>query len=526
MLNFLKLESLRKHQIALILALGGIFCLINILLFFSLTIDDAFISYRYAKIFIDHGIWNWNPNHHMVEAYTTFTHTILPVIPYALGFSIPIFMKLFSLLLLVLIIRRLTGIEDNLFRTIAIFVVLVNPLFYIHAFAGIETILFVYLIFDSSYMILYRFFDKNKTIFFFFLYQLLLPLTRPEGALFSMMNIAVLFFMVYTGRKSMKLKHFFLWLGGIAIIGIAYFAWRFQYFGKLFPNPFYFKTVIGSEQRASFDFLFNNIKPNLIYIFIGILCFLNLKDNRKYFFLLMLPTLIICIGLYIRSNLLMNYANRFEFQIMIAFNLLLLFHQKRRPLYLTAIFLLVFLVFSTHIRSNINLISYYPRVYMAHQKIGEALEPYKDKGYKLMVGDAGFTPFYADWNTVDYTGLANGDLAANFFTTDYFIQNKPDVIILNCSAPSADKYHRGYNMNVVYDYLRKNTGEYEQVAVNKWSHNHYLICFVRKQMEDFAPIKSVLSEIGKQSYAVNESYTINNPQFIKDIITQKYLKTQ
>ena len=526
MLNFLKLNELRKHQIVIILTIGGIFCVINVLLFFSLTIDDAFISYRYAKIFIDHGIWNWNPNHHLVEAYTTFTHTILPVIPYALGISIPIFMKLFSLILLLLMMRRLKGIEDNLFRTIALFVILVNPLFYIHAFAGIETILFVYLIFDSSYLILFRFFDKNKTIFFFFLYQLLLPLTRPEGALFSMMNILVLFFMVYTGKKSMKLKQFLYWFVGLAVIGVVYFVWRYQYFGKLFPNPFYFKTVIGSNQRASFDFLFNNIKPNLIYIFIGVLCFLNLKDNRKYFFLLILPTLLICLGLYIRSNLLMNYANRFEFQIMIAFNLLMLFHQKRRPLYLTSIFLLIFLVFSTHVRSNINLINYYPRVYLAHQKIGEALSAYKDKGYILMVGDAGFTPFYADWNTVDYTGLANGDLATGFFTTDYFIKNKPDVVILNCSGPTAAQYHKGYNMEIVYNYISNHKDEYEQVAVNKWSGNHYLICFVRKQMTDFEPIKSLLAEIGKETYLRNEAFVISNPQFIKDVITQKYLKTQ
>jgi hypothetical protein len=47
-------------------------------LFSRLTVDDAFILWRYCKNFVDAGVWNYNPAvFDMTQAYTSPIYAVL-----------------------------------------------------------------------------------------------------------------------------------------------------------------------------------------------------------------------------------------------------------------------------------------------------------------------------------------------------------------------------------------------------------------------------------------------------------------
>ena len=74
------------------------------LLFSRLTVDDAFIGWRYGKNFVDHGIWNYNPTRFdLTEAYTNPLMVYLSIVPNILNFNIVLFYKLISLLVIFLL---------------------------------------------------------------------------------------------------------------------------------------------------------------------------------------------------------------------------------------------------------------------------------------------------------------------------------------------------------------------------------------------------------------------------------------
>ena len=86
-------ESRTTLWIALAL-LAGLFWTV---LFFQFTVDDAYISFRYAKMLVEHHVWNWNPSGARVESYTSATYTVLAIVPALLHLPTALFFKLTGL---------------------------------------------------------------------------------------------------------------------------------------------------------------------------------------------------------------------------------------------------------------------------------------------------------------------------------------------------------------------------------------------------------------------------------------------
>lgn len=56
------------------------------------TVDDAFITWRYGKNLISHGIWNYSPNFvDPTQAYTNPIFAIAGIIPAAFGWDTVLF---------------------------------------------------------------------------------------------------------------------------------------------------------------------------------------------------------------------------------------------------------------------------------------------------------------------------------------------------------------------------------------------------------------------------------------------------
>ena len=125
----------------------------SIYFFSRLTVDDAFIGWRYGKNFVDHGIWNYNPTRFdLTEAYTNPLMVYLSIVPNILNFNIVLFYKLISLLVIFLFVYFISKKFKEKNLNILIFFAISGVVF--HIFGGLETVffaIFVCLLFISLY---------------------------------------------------------------------------------------------------------------------------------------------------------------------------------------------------------------------------------------------------------------------------------------------------------------------------------------------------------------------------------------
>jgi len=209
---------------------------IGTLLFFQIYIDDAFIFFKYGYKLIHHGIWSWSTVGKPSEAYTSFIYAVLSIFPPLLNTSPAIFIKIMGLLFLLGLIYRLyTGISDKRWALLGIALLLSNWEVYVHAYSGLETILWVWLLLEAFFIVrIYHISTAKQTRLW--IICILMTLTRPEGAIF-----AICFFVYLKFYKKQTLN--FWSISIVVLVGALYFLARFWYFGLLFPLHFYHKVM-------------------------------------------------------------------------------------------------------------------------------------------------------------------------------------------------------------------------------------------------------------------------------------------
>jgi len=153
----------------------------------SLTVDDAYISYRYAQNLVEgHGLV-YNPGEY-VEGYTNFLWTLLLAAGIKLGIGAELFSKLmgacFALGSLYFIYRLSHLISAlRMAPTIATWLVAGNLVFMGYAIQGLESAMFVFLLLAGTK----RFFDEedqNLSVYGSALLFATAGLTRPEAPMY------------------------------------------------------------------------------------------------------------------------------------------------------------------------------------------------------------------------------------------------------------------------------------------------------------------------------------------------------
>lgn len=269
------------------------------LLFFSYTLEDAQITYRYALRFsqgYEFGLWNRTGN--PVEGFTTFLWMLylsafgpnLESIIYASKFTSTLAHLSLTGLLFALslkfrgdkLLQNSTSINpfngyetvaSNAFAFSSIAVACFLPLAW-YATSGMETMLFIAL---TSYVILLPLLTSNLLLLS--LLTMLLVLTRPDGIMFALASP------LYYGIIS-KDRRFIV----IALVAIASFialtVFRYIYFGHLMPNTYYAKAVNAAGFRhIKFGILyFAYYFSNHIYLFIPIFALFIKSLVRKQWF--------------------------------------------------------------------------------------------------------------------------------------------------------------------------------------------------------------------------------------------------
>jgi len=452
---------------------------------FQFGVDDSFITFRYAKNLVENGVWNWNPTGPRVEAYTNFIYAVLAIIPEYFGFSSFIFFKFIGCLSIFYLGVRLYQILGMRYALwVALTFVLVNPLFYIHAYSGLETPLFVVLLFELIIGLTLD--DESGSEKRLYLIMLLLSLTRPEGAMYSIVGFIFLMFK----RKNIESK---FTLGLIFAGASIYFYIRYVYFEQFLPNTFYVKSDIPFEFSRVFEYL----KGGKIFWSVPLLFFLV---KNLGFRVLLLASLLVNL-LYASSDLQMNFADRFPFQTLAPFYLsaiVLLSKSRHFPKLIFLITLFVTMIWTS--QSLVAIAGDYPSLRKAHGSLGVALSKYKDENLSLMAGDVGLIPYYSGWQTFDFIGLANKRVARGGMTVELAQEMNPDLILVYGSVGSDPQvgFDSVRNQKPVMDFIRGNPN-YQYVGAIKLNDSFYLLAYLKNSVKSFNQIKASITEVEQSS---------------------------
>ena len=142
---------------------------------FSFTIDDAYITFRYSKNLAAGFGPTYNPGQPPVEGYTTFLWMLLMTLPHFIGVNVATFSKILGILLtcgsftlvslLTFTLTRQFPLKARLFFGVfAAFLLAMLPITSIHAIAGMETSLFIFLIALMVYMVTVGLLDGSASV--------------------------------------------------------------------------------------------------------------------------------------------------------------------------------------------------------------------------------------------------------------------------------------------------------------------------------------------------------------------------
>lgn len=419
----MRILTLHNSRPALLSA--GLFALfvVTLIAFPRWTVDDAYITLRYAQNLAQgHGLV-YNPGER-VEGYTGILWTLLAA--GAIWAHLPPLVVLdlvglvSTLAMLGLVDQILIVLDTDLpRRLLARGLLIIAGWWAMHAMSGLETMLYTALLISSVLAYLRRWAGLPVLV-------LLCALTRPEGALLT----------VALGAASWWRgdRRIIPWMAGFVLPGAAYFVWRWSYYGNLLPNTFYVKGAGGQNSWLHVvNFAALGVMP-LVLAWRASRPDCGRLDAQR--------PLLISLGAFIglltlfygQSELMMNYANRFfvPFQPLIIIALAGSWGTIRIrsfPLSSYAILAGIYML-----GAGINAYYYELMERQEHAAAARWIAAHAPANATLMVVvDAGMVPYETGLRTIDAGGLNDVYLAHERdpqARANYLLEQEPEVVLL------------------------------------------------------------------------------------------------
>lgn len=306
--------------------LSPIFLLFLLCMFYVYrhTIDDAFISLRYAENLVNYGRLSFNHGELPQEGYTNFLLVLIEAFFLLLGLGdnvihVAKIIGIISGLITIFYTYLLTAFilkekEDGapvpaFFYFIPSLAVAVSTPFIIWSGAGLETVLFTSLAAAAIFHYFKFVYDTNlksgylsEGLFF------LSVLCRPEGLMFW--GLTYLYSLVFIKKFSFinKIK------AGLpfVILFIGYLLWKQSYFGDILPLTYYAKDfgpvwerIVGGLKRFTF-YLRINLTFVYVLLFLLSLFFSVFRKNFKLLFINFLTLLYVIYVVRLGPNIAMD----------------------------------------------------------------------------------------------------------------------------------------------------------------------------------------------------------------------------
>ncbi len=461
------------------------------------TMDDAFISFRYAQNLVSTGNLSWNPGEKVAtEGYSSILWVlVLAAISWFSGHLVVVVRILDTALVLATAVavgsstvRRPGGLVG---AGLAVSCFVLNTDLVTATVSGMETSLAIFLETLFFLMVIGRYQETEKgdedyarQALRISLLGSLAALTRPEFNLAFAVTVATLLALDKRWRKEWK---------GLLIpyvaIGAAYMAWRIQKYGFLLPLPYYIKVsgerLAGANEIKAF---IERIGPLLPWLPFALLA----RRQRAG---------IIATGLGTGSLLLffmhpapiMDVSHRYVVPLYGALCALggigaaaLAARTVSRGL-VTATLILLATASAIGIQHlddqslSSELLTYAAGMNKAHIPLGKALAAL-GPDHLMAVGDDGAIPYYSKWRAIDTYGLNDRAIALTRSKGGYapalVLARQPDLMIFLSST--CQGYHPP--PAVAYERLLLSAAVqagYRRAGAVEFAPTYYLLLYVR-----------------------------------------------
>ena len=344
--------------------------------------------------------------------------------------------------------------------------------------------------------------------------SLLLGLARPEGVFLGAFFLgAVVVYRRGEGARILISRFALVFL----TLGLAYWLWRWYYFGHPLPNPFYKKgggVLHFHSLRKAWRDLFRLTLPFLTVLVAGLL----LKATRRAALFVLLPvTAFVVLWVLISDET--NYVMRFRYPILpivllgfagIAGPMLV---PLRRLLPSSSPLFRVVTAWTLALMAAAGLVAHQHSRFrhVAPRRMGLhgaalVLRDYWRRNYALATTEAGLLPLYSTWRAIDTWGLNDAWIAHHGgITADYLDRYRPEVIVFHAffspetpdSGPRVEGWSLGpewYRMVMTLKTYAERNG-YTLAAVygrHAWDTHYY---YVRTGFPDSAEITDRLRRL-------------------------------
>jgi hypothetical protein len=214
----------------------------------------------------------------------------------------------------------------------------------------------------------------------------------------------------------------------------------------------------------------------------------------------------------------MNYADRFYVQITLPVLLIFLVLEDVPSISRVAVMITALFAFAFSPADMLRQLKYPANIARAHFDIGHRLKPFS-AGHTLIAGDVGGIPFYSNWFSYDFVGLATNSIARSGVTVASLQAMHPDLIILYNEKAGPGLLTDGSWVGdpertgkALVQYIN-DSGQFEYAGSAK-SNGFYLVEFLRKDTPQHDAVLSALR--------ANSSATVQEPT-LKNILMQRYL---
>jgi arabinofuranosyltransferase len=403
--------------------------------------EDAAMLLRYSGHLSDgHGIV-WNVGEKPVDGATDFLFMLLVAAVHERGVGLEraaqgvgLLAHVATVLLVFFSARRLLAVGPALALLAAVFIAVGPGLRHLAACYG--TPLFALacgITFASGLSLADAPSERlGRAALVFALAGLVAGLARPEGVFFAVFCLGAVIHARQGRGAKLILGRF---LAVFLTLGLAYFVWRFSYFGYPLPNPFYKKgagLLYGHSLRQSWRNLFSLGLPFVAVLLLGPF----FRATRRVALFTLIPVLaFVCLFVLISDET--NYVMRFRYPALPAILIgavavgqgALASRLVRWPRAGAAAIAVVTLGLAAFQHQRYGHVE--PRrmgLYDAARVLGE----YRRYDYALVTTEAGLLPFYSTWRAVDAWGLNDSFIAHHGgITEEYLDRYRPEVILFH-----------------------------------------------------------------------------------------------
>ncbi len=452
------------------------------------NVDDAYISYRYGKNLMEGKGLVYNQGEY-VEGYTNFLWTIITA-PFTqikavdvsiFSSTLGLLLSMVNILLVALISKqfseKLAGYLKYLILLPALFLALDDSIAF-WAIGGMEFPMYTLFILG----IVYNYFKINehkKHLYYLITFIMLCTLSRPEGNMIIVITLAHMF--LFRKHINSFWKVFFTIIGAYALFCLAYYGFKYLFYGQLIPNTFYAKGVTDLSMNLVLGTKYLALCVGTrIYIFIFILfipfkrAFLDLKLSYLLSFVLIYIIYLVVVGgdwmianrffvpivpmLYILSTI--GFLN-------VIYKISIYLNNEKKSLKIanisSAVLAVLLFVLTLSLLEYKQLIikDNNARYEMQWSMFGKWLKMNTDPKTVIAVGPAGKIPYYSELYTIDMWGLNNDYIAKTNskrlqaghkkFDIDYVLSLNPEFIIGYAGFTDADIAPRYEKFNAPED---------------------------------------------------------------------------